>query len=173
MRGFPGGSEGEEPACKAGDLSQSLGWEYHVEEPVATHSSVLAWRIPWTEEPGGYSLWGHKESDAAERLSPPPPDSCEGWLSSALQGQSFDPHPPGASEQRQTDAPQSLAERGKGCFLRPIVYINNNRTEQILPSHPKEIKWFPQPIEVACNLIYLESLSVSSMRTFILERGVH
>ena len=53
MRGFPGGSEGEESTCKAGDLSQSLGWEYHVEEAVATHSRVLAWRIPWTEEPGG------------------------------------------------------------------------------------------------------------------------
>ena len=36
---------------------------------MATHSSVLAWRIPWTEEPGGYSPWGHKESDTVERLS--------------------------------------------------------------------------------------------------------
>ena len=32
---------------------QSLGWEDPLEEGVATHSSVLAWRIPWTEEPGG------------------------------------------------------------------------------------------------------------------------
>ena len=30
---------------------------------MATHSSILAWRIPWTEEPTGYSPWGHKESD--------------------------------------------------------------------------------------------------------------
>ena len=60
----------------------------------------------------GYSLWGRKESDTAERLSPPPPDCSEGSLSLALQGQSFDPHPPGVSEQRQTDAPQSLEERG-------------------------------------------------------------
>ena len=30
---------------------------------MATHSSILAWRIPWTEEPGGYSPWGHKETD--------------------------------------------------------------------------------------------------------------
>ena len=28
-----------------------------------THASILAWKIPWTEEPGGYSPWGHKESD--------------------------------------------------------------------------------------------------------------
>ena len=32
---------------------QSLGWEDPLEEEIATHSSILAWRIPWTEEPGG------------------------------------------------------------------------------------------------------------------------
>ena len=32
---------------------QSLCWEDHLEEEMATHSSILAWRIPWTEEPGG------------------------------------------------------------------------------------------------------------------------
>ena len=46
---------------------QSLGWEDPLEEAMATHSSVLAWRIPWTEEPGGYSPWGHRESDMTER----------------------------------------------------------------------------------------------------------
>ena len=36
---------------------------------MATHSSILAWRIPWTEEPGGlHSPWGRKESDTTERL---------------------------------------------------------------------------------------------------------
>ena len=34
-------------------LVQSLGWEDPLEKEVATHSSILAWRIPWTEEPGG------------------------------------------------------------------------------------------------------------------------
>ena len=33
---------------------------------MAAHSSILAWRIPWTEEPGGYSPWGHKESATTE-----------------------------------------------------------------------------------------------------------
>ena len=46
-----------------------LGWEDPLKEEMATHSSVLAWRIPWTEEPGGYSPWGRKESDTAERVS--------------------------------------------------------------------------------------------------------
>ena len=45
---------------------RSLGWEDSLEEELATHSSILAWKIPWTEEPGGYSPWGYKESDAAE-----------------------------------------------------------------------------------------------------------
>ena len=37
---------------------------------MAPQSSILAWSIPWTEEPGGYySPWGHKESDTAEQLS--------------------------------------------------------------------------------------------------------
>ena len=35
---------------------------------MATHSSILAWRIPWTEELGGLESTGHKESDATERL---------------------------------------------------------------------------------------------------------
>ena len=38
----------------------SLGQEDPLEEEMATHSSILAWRIPWTEEPGGYSLRGCK-----------------------------------------------------------------------------------------------------------------
>ena len=37
---------------------------------MATHSSILAQRIPWTEELGGYSSWGHEESDRTEHLSP-------------------------------------------------------------------------------------------------------
>ena len=38
----------------------SLGREDPLEKEMATHSSILAWRIPWTEEPGGYSPWGHR-----------------------------------------------------------------------------------------------------------------
>ena len=42
---------------------RSLVWEDSMEEGTATHSSILAWRIPWTEEPGRlYSPWGRKES---------------------------------------------------------------------------------------------------------------
>ena len=43
-----------------------LGWEDPLEKGMATCSSILAWGIPWIEEPGGYSPWGHKESDMTE-----------------------------------------------------------------------------------------------------------
>ena len=42
---------------------QSLGGEDPLEKEMATHSSILALRIPWTEEPGGVCPWGCKESD--------------------------------------------------------------------------------------------------------------
>ena len=41
------------PAMKEKTRVQSLGWEDPPEKGMATHSSTLAWRIPWTEEPGG------------------------------------------------------------------------------------------------------------------------
>ena len=44
--------------CNAGDRGQSLGGEDPLEEDMATHSSILAWRIPWTEEPGGLQSTG-------------------------------------------------------------------------------------------------------------------
>ena len=48
-----GGLDSKESACKAGDLGSTLAREDPLEEGMATHSSILAWRIPWTEEPGG------------------------------------------------------------------------------------------------------------------------
>ena len=47
---------------------QSLGREDPLEKEMATHSSILAWRIPWMEELGGLQSTGHKESDTTERL---------------------------------------------------------------------------------------------------------
>ena len=54
--GFPGGSDGQDylPAVQE-TWVQSLGQEDPLEKKMATHSSIFAWRIPWTEEPGGYS----------------------------------------------------------------------------------------------------------------------
>ena len=47
---------------------RSLGWEDSLEKEMATHSCILAWRIPWTEGPGGLQSTGRKESDTTERL---------------------------------------------------------------------------------------------------------
>ena len=84
-RAFPGGSDGKESACNAGDTVdvglipglaslvaqrlkrlpamretrvQSLGQEDPLEKEMATHSSILAWRIPWMEEPGRLQSMG-------------------------------------------------------------------------------------------------------------------
>ena len=48
---------------------QSLGWEHPLEKGMTTHSNILAWRIPWTEEPGRHSLWGCEELDTTEPLT--------------------------------------------------------------------------------------------------------
>ena len=46
LQGFPGGSCGKESACNVGDLGLILGWEDSLEKETATHSNILAWRIP-------------------------------------------------------------------------------------------------------------------------------
>ena len=66
-RGYPAGSDGEEPSCTAGDQVLPLGQEDLLEKEMTTQSSILACRIPWTEEPGGlYCPWGCKESDTTK-----------------------------------------------------------------------------------------------------------
>ena len=48
---------------------QSLGWEDPLQKGMATHSSILAWTIPWTEEPGRLQSMGLQESDTTETLT--------------------------------------------------------------------------------------------------------
>jgi len=50
-RGFTLGSDGKNSSAVKETLVQSLGWEDTLEKGMATHSSILAWRIPWTEKP--------------------------------------------------------------------------------------------------------------------------
>jgi len=47
---------------------QSLGWEDPLEKEMAIHSSTIAWKIPWPEEPGRLQSMGRKESDTTEQL---------------------------------------------------------------------------------------------------------
>ena len=53
LGGFSGGSDGEESACNTGDLGLIPGLGNPLDEGMVIHSSILAQRIPWTEEPGG------------------------------------------------------------------------------------------------------------------------
>ena len=69
---FPGGSVVKNPPYNAGDARDtgwSLGQEDPLEEDMATHSSIPAWRIPWKEEPGGTQSMESQESDTTEQLS--------------------------------------------------------------------------------------------------------
>ena len=58
---FLGGSVVKNLPNNAGDRVQSLDWEDPLEKEMATHSSILAWETPWTEEPGRGIHGGHKE----------------------------------------------------------------------------------------------------------------
>ena len=60
--GLPCTSDSKESTCNAGDAGSILGWEDPLEEGIATHSSITAWRIPWTEEPGGLTVHGVAKS---------------------------------------------------------------------------------------------------------------
>ena len=67
---FPGSSGGKESACDAGDLGWSLGQEDPVEKEMATHSSILAYRTPWTEEPRRLQSMVLQRVDTTEGLTP-------------------------------------------------------------------------------------------------------
>ena len=61
--GFPGGSGGKEFTCNVRNSGSIPGSGISLEEGTATNSSILAWRIPWTEEPGGPRSVGSQQSD--------------------------------------------------------------------------------------------------------------
>ena len=67
--GFPGGSAVKNPPVNAGDPDLIPAWEDPLEKEMATHSSILAWRIPWTEEPGGLQSMGSQESDMTKLIT--------------------------------------------------------------------------------------------------------
>ena len=66
---FPGDSVGRNPLAKKETLTWSPGRKDPLEKETAAHSSILAWRSPWIEEPGGHSPGCHKRVDMTKRLS--------------------------------------------------------------------------------------------------------
>ena len=67
--GFPGGLDGKESACNAGDTGSIPDWEDTLEKGMATHSSILAWRIPRTGEPGRLQSSRCRMSDVATEVT--------------------------------------------------------------------------------------------------------
>ena len=65
---FPNGSNGKESACNAGDTGLILGLGRSPGGGNGTPSSILAWKIPWTEESGGVQSMGSQESDMTEHV---------------------------------------------------------------------------------------------------------
>ena len=64
--GFPGGSDGKESTCNVGDPGSIPGLGRSLGEGMATHSTILAWKIPWMEEPGRLQYVGVAEPDTTE-----------------------------------------------------------------------------------------------------------
>ena len=62
-KAFPGGSTVNNPPANTGDRGSIPGWGRSPGKKMATHSSILAWEIPWREEPGGLVHGVAKESD--------------------------------------------------------------------------------------------------------------
>ena len=58
---YPGGSDGKQSVCNVGDLCSIPGLGRSSEKGTTTHSSILAWRIPWTEESGGLQSMGSQK----------------------------------------------------------------------------------------------------------------
>ena len=77
---------GKNPPARQETQVRFLGQNDPLGKETATHSSILAWRVPWTEEPGGYGPWDRKESDMTEATehahmqlsSVPPKNNSEG-----------------------------------------------------------------------------------------------
>ena len=61
--GLPKWLSGKESTCNAGDMGSILGQEDLLEKEMATYCSILAWKVPWTEEPGGLQSMRSQELD--------------------------------------------------------------------------------------------------------------
>ena len=111
----------------------SLGEKDPLEKGMAPHFNILAWRIPWTEDHGGYRPWGWKESDTTERLTLHD-EELGSWISEVLTGLSVAPSsscvimPPGP---RKEDTYPGL------CGLR----VFRSKTEKAMALHSSTLAW--------------------------------
>ena len=92
--GFPGGSDGKESTCNVGDLGSIPGLGRALEEGMATHSRIFAWRIPMDRGAWRATIHGVTESDMTEQLSawvfPVIIYGCESWTIKKTEHQRID-----------------------------------------------------------------------------------
>ena len=78
---FPGDSDSKESACNMGDPGSILSWEDLLEQEMATHCRILAWEIPWTEEPGRLQSSSAQSLSRVQLLATPWTSACQASLS--------------------------------------------------------------------------------------------
>ena len=146
---------------------QSLGWEDPLEEGMATHSSILAWRIPWTEEPGGLQSvesqrvrhdWATKQSIAGIDIKPQL--SISPLLAALILPYASEQHHP------RTSSPQTHAvwPWGEGicpfrpCFIQFLKYRGTVREGRLRRTVKSSLAWnCTSGRKELLNLLYLLS----------------
>ena len=159
LKGFPGGSVIKNLPAMQETQVQSLGWKDTLEKEMATHSSILTWEIPWTEESGGlqskgWERLGLNNNNNAAKARPAP-------------------HLPGASDRRTLGAhiitlwaihQQTVTKSsffGKCSFITTwkAKYDSNSQTPQ---SSGSGRKGQPRPVNRILSLPHLGSISSQS-----------
>ena len=118
--GFPSGSAVKNPSANAGDAGWLLSQEDKLKEEMATHSSILAWEIPWTEEPGGLQSMGSQRDRhnwATEHAHTAGPEPSAGpWGGDQV----MEPHPSG-----QNNTLLTFSEKEFIPYISPGAWIQS------------------------------------------------
>ena len=143
--GLPWWLSGKDSACNAGDAGSFPGSGRSMEKGVATHSSILAWRIPWTEESAGLHYRGSKESDLIEWLNRPAQ-----WLGSwnTVRLQVIRIGPGGGTRYWNKESPKSLGDLRAYTFTDFGTYTGENtdgRQPERLVFDPQNAVCIPSP----------------------------
>ena len=128
---------GKESACNAGDPGLILGWEDPREKGTATHSSILAWRIPWTEEPGGLQSTGsqrvgydwvtkHACVKAGDGVQDVLKLDLQDWPSPAFLGQGWSGQNTGDRWSRTDQGTNSKGHQHRFFFGPSRLWVNQN-----------------------------------------------
>ena len=143
---WPGGSDRKASACNAGDLVWSLGQEDLLEKEMAPHSSTLAWKIPWMEEPGGLQFMG-------------PQRVGHNWATSVTHSERTSATPAWGG-----GCYRSLVSRDQGCLLLSVLQCTGPPspppTKNYLVQSSVVLKnWVTKPCSIVSLLALKSTLS--------------